>query len=50
MFTFVVCFKPHENWADEPDKAYPSQKRKLRLREVVGHFQGHTGGVTGGAG
>lgn len=27
------------------DCPYPSQKRKLRLREVVGHLQGHTGGA-----
>lgn len=30
------------------DKHYPSQKRKLRLREVVGHLQGHTGGARWG--
>lgn len=27
------------------DNPYPSQKRKLRLREVAGHLQGHAGGA-----
>lgn len=27
------------------DKHYPSQKRKLRLREAVGPLQGHIRGV-----
>lgn len=42
---FVVCFKPHENWAQEPRQSLSIPEEEARLRVVAGHLQGQTGGA-----